>query len=93
VLLGRHVCVRTDNSLSFILEGLVTAVAGIAMKFWLVDWPETASFLTEEERAVLFARLSKDRREEATMNKWNTKRVFGDWKIWLGYILKLRLTF
>ena len=57
------------------------------MYFWLVDWPETASFLNEEERAVLFARLSMDRREEATMNRWNTKHVFSDWKIWLGTLM------
>lgn len=70
----------------FILEGLLTAVVGIGMKWWLVDWPEDATFLTEDERAVLLARLKKDRAEEATMNQWNTKRVFSDWKIWIGYV-------
>lgn len=31
----------------FILEGLLTAVVAIGMKWWLVDWPEDATFLTE----------------------------------------------
>jgi sugar phosphate permease len=70
----------------FIIEGLVTAVAGIVMKWWLVDWPEDSGFLDEQETAVLMARLSADRAEEAKMDKWNTKRVFSDWKILLGYV-------
>lgn len=68
----------------FIIEGLVTAVVAVILKFWLVDWPENCKFLNEDERAVLIARLSQDRREEAKMSRWNTKRVFSDWKIWLG---------
>ena len=33
----------------FILEGLLTVVAG-AMSFWIIqDFPDTAKFLTEEE--------------------------------------------
>lgn len=68
----------------FILEGLLTAVVAIGMKWWLVDWPEDAKFLDEEERAVLLTRLSADRAEGATMNRWNARRCFGDWKIWIG---------
>ena len=74
------------KSCRFILEGLVTALGGIGMKWWLVDWPHEAKFLTPEEREVLLARLSRDRTEEAQMNKWNTKRVFSDWKIWIGFV-------
>lgn len=41
----------------FILEGLVTVVVAIAAYFLLYDFPETASFLTEEERAFVVYRL------------------------------------
>lgn len=41
----------------FILEGLVTVLAAIASYFLLYDFPETASFLTEEERAFVVYRL------------------------------------
>jgi hypothetical protein len=60
----------------------------VILKFFIVDWPEDAKFLREEERAVLIARLQIDRREEANMDRWNTKRVLSDWKIWLGCVAK-----
>ncbi|KAF2168123.1 hypothetical protein M409DRAFT_65638 [Zasmidium cellare ATCC 36951] len=71
----------------FIIEGAVTAAVGILMKFWLVDWPEDATFLTPEEKAVMLARLSRDRAEEARMDRWNTKRVFKDWKVYVGTLM------
>src|ERR1700753_714441 len=41
----------------FILEGLLTVVVAIAALFLLYDFPETASFLTPEERAWAAHRL------------------------------------
>lgn len=70
----------------FIIEGLVTVVTGVAAKFLIVDWPETATFLNDEERALLLRRLSEDR-GEAKMNRFDKsarKRTFSDIKIWLG---------
>ncbi|KAH7138152.1 major facilitator superfamily domain-containing protein [Dendryphion nanum] len=70
----------------FIIEGLLTLVVGIGAKFWVPDWPETATFLTESERALLIARLSADS-GAATMNRLDkraTKRIFSDPKIYLG---------
>jgi hypothetical protein len=55
-------------------------------KFWVPDWPETASFLTEEERALLITRLSADA-GDAVMNRLDkraVKRIFSDPKIYLG---------
>nr|OQO18211.1 hypothetical protein B0A51_13371 [Rachicladosporium sp. CCFEE 5018] len=71
----------------FIIEGLVTTVVAMAMPFLLVDWPHEAKFLNDEERACLLARLSIDRAESAKMDRWNTKRVFSDWKIWIGTLM------
>lgn len=62
-------------------------MVAVGISWWLVDWPEDATFLTEEERAVLVARLQIDRREEAKMDKWSTKRVFSDWKILIGTLM------
>jgi len=70
----------------FIIEGLLTVVIGAAAKFFVVDWPETAKFLNEEERALLLARLAADT-GEANMNRLDKnarKRVFGDWKVYVG---------
>lgn len=50
------------------------------------DWPETAKFLKEDERALLIARLSHDS-GDAVMNRFDkaaARRVFRDPKIYLG---------
>ncbi|KAE8824211.1 hypothetical protein PTNB85_08767 [Pyrenophora teres f. teres] len=70
----------------FIIEGIVTVVAGIITKFWVPDWPEDARFLNEEERALLLARLSADT-GDAVMDRFDkraAKRIFADPKIYLG---------
>lgn len=70
----------------FIIEGIITVALGLVTKFWLVDWPETASFLNDEERALLIARLSADS-GDAVMNRLDKsamKRIFSDPKIYLG---------
>ncbi|KAJ4348339.1 uncharacterized protein N0V89_009713 [Didymosphaeria variabile] len=73
----------------FLIEGILTIVLGVISKFWVPDWPETAKFLSEDERALLIARLSADT-GPATMNhldKRATRRIFSDVKIYLGTIM------
>ncbi|KAL2841590.1 major facilitator superfamily domain-containing protein [Aspergillus pseudoustus] len=73
----------------FILEGIVTVLVAIIAKFIIVDWPESARFLTDDERAVLLRRLAEDQ-GEAQMNrldKASMKRTFSDPKIYLGPIM------
>lgn len=73
----------------FIIEGILTVVLGVVSKIWIPDWPETAKFLSEEERALLIARLSADT-GSATMNhldKRAAKRIFTDVKMYLGTLM------
>ncbi|KAK5135190.1 hypothetical protein LTR08_005577 [Meristemomyces frigidus] len=75
----------------FILEGMVTAIVGLASKWLIVDWPETAKFLTEDEKKLLIARLALDV-ADAKMNRLDkraAKRVFTDWKIYCGTLMYL----
>ncbi|KAI1953800.1 hypothetical protein LOZ57_000141 [Ophidiomyces ophidiicola] len=44
----------------FIVEGAVTVAAAAASRFLIVDWPETAGFLSDDERQLLAARLRAD---------------------------------
>ena len=72
----------------FILEGLATVVLATVSRFFIVDWPETSKFLNVEERRLLLRRLSEDV-EEAKMDrldKKSTRRIFSDWKIYVGYV-------
>ncbi len=75
----------------FIIEGLATVVLAIPSKFLIVDWPETAKFLDDEQRQLLLRRLSDDA-AEARMDRLDSKarrRTFGDWKIYVGYRLPI----
>lgn len=73
----------------FIIEGLLTVTVAIIFKFWVVDWPETARFLTDADRALHLRRLRSDagfaRMEH--LDKRAAKRIFSDWKIYVGIIM------
>ncbi|KAJ9389442.1 hypothetical protein DTO063F5_1935 [Paecilomyces variotii] len=77
----------------FIIEGLATVVIAIVAKFLIPDWPESAKFLDEEERALLIRRLASDHGGGvAIMNRLDksaARRVFSDVKIYLGTIMYL----
>ncbi|TBU34082.1 MFS general substrate transporter [Dichomitus squalens] len=74
----------------FIIEGLVTVVAG-AMSFFIIqDFPDTAKFLTEAERTVVVRRLQSDDQFSAAGEslRWHYiwKSVL-DYKTWIGMLL------
>lgn len=83
----------------FILEGIATVVAAIAAFFLLHDFPETAKFLTEEERAFVVFRLKYQGQSakldgpgaratqvaEADEFQWKyVRQAFMDWQIWVN---------
>ncbi|KLJ09201.1 hypothetical protein EMPG_15376 [Blastomyces silverae] len=73
----------------FILEGAATVVAAAVSKFFIPDWPETAKFLTEDERKILIHRLATET-ENSRMDRLDKpamKRAFTDVKIYLGIIM------
>lgn len=73
----------------FIIEGLITIVVAAIGKIWVANWPGTATFLNQEERMYLAARLHEDDKG-ATMNrldKRSLKRIFSDWKIYVGGVM------
>ncbi len=51
---------RSPGNRIFIIEGLFTVLVGVVSKWWITDWPETASFLNDDERSLLLARLAQD---------------------------------
>lgn len=69
----------------FIIEGLVTVVVSVAAYFFVYNYPATAGFLTEEERARIHQRLKDD--SDATQNEaftWsNVSKAISDPKVWL----------
>ena len=80
----------------FILEGLATIVAGTASFFIIQDFPDTARFLSEAERAVVIQRLQNDDQFSAGGEKFKFRNIVNslkDWKTWLGSKLGLSVTF
>lgn len=72
----------------FIIEGLITVVAAACGKYFIVDWPENAKFLSADERQLLSRRLQRDV-PEAKMDRLDTKakrRILCDWKIYIGFV-------
>ncbi|KAF1810641.1 MFS general substrate transporter [Eremomyces bilateralis CBS 781.70] len=73
----------------FIIEGLITIIIGVASKWLIVDWPEKATFLTEEERRILLARIQADTGDARMdrLDRRSAKRIFTDWKIYCGILM------
>lgn len=76
----------------FILEGILTVLVACVAFLTIYDFPETAQFLTESERAWVVHRLryqgSKDSGQmvaESEHFKWiYVREAFTDWQIYLG---------
>ena len=77
----------------FIIEGMVTVVVAVAAFFSVWDFPETAGFLSLEERSFVAWRLkfdttSTDAEERVPQNEkqsWaEAKKAFLDWQVWIS---------
>jgi MFS family permease len=83
----------------FILEGIATVIVAVLAFFVLQDFPETATFLTEEEKAFVVFRLKyqaqlgncpRDQVQVAQAEEFKWKYVwsaFKDWQIWVSIIM------
>ncbi|ROW04576.1 hypothetical protein VMCG_05058 [Cytospora schulzeri] len=69
----------------FILEGLVTIVVAVGAYWFIYNYPDTAKFLSSQERSVIQARLAAD--SDSTHNEsftWaNVARALKDPACWL----------
>lgn len=69
----------------FILEGLLTVVISASAYYFIANYPGTAKFLSDDERAAINARLKAN--SDATRNElftWgNVKKAVDDPKVWL----------
>lgn len=77
----------------FILEGLAPVAVSFTLYFLLPDSPETAKFLTKEEREFVVNRIALHtgtghgrvtNSDKITMSQ--IKSAFGDWRIWMAIL-------
>ncbi|KAH9478028.1 putative transporter [Psilocybe cubensis] len=74
----------------FILEGIATVVVAAFAKWIIHDNPETARFLTEEERTEIKARLKLDRTSLA--DEYHIRYLYAalrDWKIYVHMLITI----
>jgi len=84
----------------FILEGILTVLVACIAFFTIFDFPDTASFLTEEERAWVVHRLKYQGSKESGQMVAETERfkwryvadAFTDWQIYLALLSKYSYT-
>ena len=70
----------------FILEGLVTVVVGF-LSFWIVqDFPDSAKFLTPDERDVIIRRLEIDDQFSARGEILKVKNIWQSLSNWKTYL-------
>ncbi|KAH7390305.1 MFS nicotinic acid transporter-like protein [Cadophora sp. MPI-SDFR-AT-0126] len=69
----------------FILEGLLTVVVAVGAYFFIHNYPSTAKFLSEPERAFINARLksSSDATNDEKFSWVNVHAALADYKCWL----------
>lgn len=69
----------------FILEGLATVLVGL-VSYWMVhDFPDEATFLTEQDRARVIRRLKVDGQSSAEHEEFKMAYFWAsvkDWKTW-----------
>jgi hypothetical protein len=67
----------------FIIEGVVTVVAGLVAPIFLIDFPEKARFLNTREKhiAITRVRLEKEAKEVKHLTAKETLIGLLDWKI------------
>lgn len=76
----------------FLLEGMATVVVAVGAYFALWDFPETAGFLTEDERGFVVWRLryqgpmeAGEGVAEAEGFRWKyVREAFLDWQVWVN---------
>ncbi|KAL1647835.1 hypothetical protein SLS58_002636 [Diplodia intermedia] len=73
----------------FIIEGIPSCVSAVVIWFILPDYPETASWLSSEEKALATDRLRLDgSKGGAKSMTWKeAKETLTDWRLYLHYAL------
>jgi sugar phosphate permease len=74
----------------FIIEGVITILVGI-VSFWMVyDFPDEATFLSDDDRARVLLRLKRDQQHSAEHEEFKLDYLWAavsDWKTYVGMLI------
>ncbi|KAF9523178.1 MFS general substrate transporter [Crepidotus variabilis] len=74
----------------FILEGVATVTVGLVSFFVLVDYPSSATFLTEEEKAFVIHKKKYDNSSVGEEEHFEFRHISAaamDWQLWTHILL------
>jgi len=74
----------------FIIEGVITVGFGLLSFFFVHDFPDTATFLSEQDRARVIRRLKADQQSSAEHEEFKMAYFWAavtDYKMWLGMLI------
>ncbi|KAK0226071.1 putative MFS transporter [Armillaria fumosa] len=72
----------------FILEGIPSAVLAFPIWFFLPDYPETASWLSPEEKALSAVRLKDSSKASGTGLSWrDVTSTVTEWRLWIHFLI------
>lgn len=71
----------------FILEGIITLIVGISAFFFVADFPEDVTWLTEDERSWVIARTGRDTEPARNITTKDILRFFRKPKNLFGGII------
>ncbi|TFK52784.1 MFS general substrate transporter [Heliocybe sulcata] len=78
----------------FIIEGMATVVVGIIALFVLVDFPDTAKFLTEKERLFIIHKKKYDLSSVGEEERFALRHIWDavtDWQVWMLSLVNMSI--
>ena len=74
----------------FILEGMPSVLSSVLVYFYLPDYPETATWLSVEEKDLAAQRmaLQGSHGNSASMTKADAVATLMEWRLWCHYIVR-----
>lgn len=75
----------------FILEGIPSCISSVFVYFYLPDYPETVSWLSEDEKALAKARLVTEgsHGDGANLTWVQAKETLTDWRLYAHYAVSI----
>ena len=76
----------------FFLEGAPSCLSALLVLFWLPDYPETAKWLSADEKKLAEARLAFNgsHGETGALSWKDAKRTLMDWRLYIHYLVSLK---
>lgn len=74
----------------FIIEGIITVGFGLLSFFMVHDFPDTATFVNEVDRARVLRRLKEDKQSSAEHEEFKMEYLWAaltDWKMYMGMFI------